>query len=435
MHNLHSAQIGFIEGVRTVVPTFSQVTWGIVADKWQSRKSVWLVTKICSTISLLTLALPIVFQSFGRILFVSIMTQLFVTNGLLDAYTLELLGKKNKLYYGRYRLYASLSWGLGSMAIGWVTDRFGFEPNFFLFAALGALMIILVAWCIPEAGRVSSSTEIYETAEEPLVDQEDNNQNGASPASLEYVNLTPDEEGTVKELFEVFVRPRTLIFLIEVIIMGAAMATVERLLFLYLVNDLEASTLLCGLSVGVNVLFELPIFWYASKLMAWFGHDGLMMLAMMCSSFRVYGYTLLSPSTKWAVLWLEILHGITFACFWITSTDISKILVHETTATRNSKSGYWGTTIPSSVNMLYSAVGSALGSILGGWAMHKYGSRPMYELTARIVFGTLIFHALGSIVCRVWLGSSLLPSGCNFNDDDDESDGEADDEGSEIVHG
>ena len=62
------------------------------------------------------------------------------------------------------------------------------------------------------------------------------------------------------------------------------MATVERLLFLYLVNDLQASTFLCGLSVFVNVLFELPIFWYASKFMALLGHDGLMIVAMFCPS-------------------------------------------------------------------------------------------------------------------------------------------------------
>ena len=106
------------------------------------------------------------------------------------------------------------------------------------------------------------------------------------------------DSGKVMELVLLFLRPRTFIFLLEVIAMGAGMATVERLLFLYMVNDLEASTLLCGLSVGVNVLFELPIFWYASKLMKTFGHDGLFIFSMACFVVRVYGYTLLGPSTK-----------------------------------------------------------------------------------------------------------------------------------------
>ena len=186
--------------------------------------------------------------------------------------------------------------------------------------------------------------------------------------------------------------------------MGAAMATVERLLFLYLVNDLQASTVLCGLTVGVNVLFELPIFWYASFFMNALGHDGMFLLAMTCFFVRVFGYTLLTPSTKWLILPLEVLHGITFACFWVVSTDISKVLVHQT------KGAFWRTAIPSSVQMLYSAIGVSLGSVVGGWAMHTLGSRVMYKWTAGIVGTTWVIHLVGSIVARVcWDGSSFLP--------------------------
>mmetsp|Transcript_40994 Transcript_40994/g.98844 ORF Transcript_40994/g.98844 Transcript_40994/m.98844 type:complete len:521 (+) Transcript_40994:548-2110(+) len=436
LHNLHSAQIGCIEGIRTVIPTFSQVAWGIIADKWQSRKSVWLVTKVCSTISLLALALPLIYQSFWRILFISAVAQLFVPDGILDAYTLELLGEENKLYYGRYRLYASLSWGFGSMAIGWVTDRYGFEPNFILFAVLSGLMIFLVAWSIPETGANTAIADQEEEEDDQARQETVDGQEAVCQDDEERVNsesAVSSEGGTLMELIAIFVRPRTLIFLLEVIIMGAAMATVERLLFLYLVNDLQASTFICGLSVFVNVLFELPIFWYASKFMALLGHDGLMIVAMACFSFRVWGYTLLTPSTKWAILGLEVLHGVTFACYWTAATDISKILVHQKSTTqvndinsngnrRNPKSGYWSTAIPTTVNMLYSAVGSSLGSVLGGWAMHKYGSRPMYSFMASIVLGTLVLHILGAIVSRVWFGSSLLPSDDANIDDADESD-------------
>ena len=219
------------------------------------------------------------------------------------------------------------------------------------------------------------------------------------------------------------------------------MATVERLLFLYLINDLQASTFICGLSVFVNVLFELPIFLYASQFMALLGHDGLMIVAMTCFSFRVWGYTLLTPSTKFWILGLEVLHGITFACYWTVATDISKILVHQTAATqmndgnsngnrRNRKSGCWSTVIPTSVNMLYSAVGSSLGSVLGGWAMHRYGSRRMYTIIASIVLGTLVLHILGTVVSRVWLGLSLLPSDDGNSEADSSDDVEGDEDAS-----
>mmetsp|Transcript_10311 Transcript_10311/g.18247 ORF Transcript_10311/g.18247 Transcript_10311/m.18247 type:complete len:292 (+) Transcript_10311:3-878(+) len=229
----------------------------------------------------------------------------------------------------------------------------------------------------------------------------------SSESSTESENNRVEERqqsGKLLDLVCLFLRPRVTVFLIEVLVMGAGMATVERLLFLYMVNDLESSTLLCGLSVGVNVMFELPIFWYASPIMKALGHDGMFLLSMACFVFRVYGYTWLSPSTKWWILALESMHGVTFATFWIVTTDVSKVLV-------DIEGAHWSTAIPMSVQMLYSAVGVSVGSILGGWAMHRFGSREMYTFTAGIVFCMMVVHLVGSIFVRTCckkLGS-LLP--------------------------
>ncbi len=375
LHGLNSRHVGLIEGICAVVPTLSMVAWGVVADRFNSQKRVWLITKVVSTCVLLTLALPWVYSSFFRILVVSILAQLFVSSGILDAFTLDLLGPRNKILYGRYRLYSSLSWGIGSIIMGWITDRYGFEPNFIMFALLGFLMILLVGIKVPDTSDTGNQA----------------------------LNLDANA-GKIMELVSLALRPRVFVFLLEVIVMGAGMATVERLLFLYMVNDLEASTLLCGLSVGVNVLFELPIFWYASTFMAVLGHDGMFILSMTCFVLRLYGYTLLTPSTKWLILPLEVMHGITFACFWIVSTDISKVLVHQT------QGAFWRTAIPSSVQMLYSALGVSVGSVLGGWAMDRYGSRVMYIHTAGIVGMTLVLHIMGSIGSRLFCnGESFLP--------------------------
>jgi MFS family permease len=375
LHGLNSRQVGVIEGACSTLPMLSMVAWGIVADRCHSQKRVWLVTKIVSTSILLTMSLPWVYCSFLRILFVALLAQLFVSNGILDAYTLEQLGTENKIYYGRYRLFASLSWGIGSIVMGLVTDHWGFEPNFIMFAILGFLMVVLVATKIPNPSSPERHT----------------------------IELGADT-GQVLELVRLALQPRVFIFLVEVVIMGAGMATVERLLFLYMLNDLEASTLLCGLSVGINVLFELPIFWYAEKCMKALGHDGMFILAMTCFVVRVYGYTLLSPATKWLILVLEVMHGVTFACFWIVCTDISKVLIHQT------EGALWKTTIPSSVQMLYSALGVSIGSIMGGYTMNKFGSRVMYMCAAIVVGVTLILHILGSIGSRLLCnGDSLLP--------------------------
>ena len=394
-HGLNTQQVGIIEGLRTLTPTVSSTFWGFVSDRFRCRKLVWVWTKSGGTAILLLLAVPWVTKSFSRILSVSIGAQLFVSNGaILDSYTLEKLGTENKLLYGRYRLYASLSWGLGSIVMGWVTDNFGFDWNFIMFGGLSLLMIILVSNCIPDTMKTqerSSSNEsnANESNEETDVDEE-----GVTTDTDTDTDSGVDV-GDILDLVYLVLKPRVLFFFVEVTVMGAAMATVERLLFLYLVNDLYASTLLCGLSVGVNVLFELPIFWYASSILNYLGSDGMFLLSMTCFVVRVFGYTLLTPATKWWILPLESMHGVTFATFWIVTTDVSKGLIDET------KGGYWSTTIPSVVQMLYTAVGATIGSVLGGFAMHRFGSKQMYRFTAGSVFCLFLVHLLGSVIVRI----------------------------------
>lgn len=394
LHGLNSQQVGLIGCLATAIPTVSQVLWGLVADRFQARKRVWLFTKSISTVILLLLAVPWVYRSFGRILAAVLGAQLFVSGGILDAFTLDLLGTRNKMYYGRYRLYASISWGLGSIVMGWVTDHFGnFELNFALFGLLAFLMVILVAWKVPDVAAVPLEEEDCDEDEDRAFIEAE------STPGLEDDNATDHH---IMELVCLALRPRVVVFIWEVVIMGAAMATVEELLFLYMVNDLQASNLLCGLSVGVNVVFELPIFWYASVCMRLLGHDGMFLVAMFCFFVRVFGYTMLTPATRWLILPLEILHGVTFACFWVVTTDVSKLLVHQT------KGAFWRTAIPSSVQMLYSAVGVSLGSVLGGWAMHKYGSVAMYTWTASMVGTMWVVHLGGSMLSR------LLQNGASF---------------------
>lgn len=390
LHGLNSQQIGLIEGLMPSVRTVVQPLWGVLADEFQCRKSIYLFTNIAGTMMVLMLALPCVYSSFYRIILVSLSTMLFASSGILDAYTLDLLGNENKLRYGRYRMWASISWGIGAVIMGYITDHYGFEPNFIIYATLGAMSAALVAWRIPN--------HVVET---PGQDR---------------------DSGKLVDLVNLAVRPRVLVFMLENVVIGAGIGTVERLLFLYLVNDLGASTLLCGLTVGVNVLIEVPIFWYAQSIMAAIGHDGMFVISMVCFIVRVLGYTLLTPATRWLVLPLESMHGITFACFWVATTDVAKGLIREVRG--------WNTTIPTVVQTLYGALGTGIGSIGGGWAMQHYGSRDMYRGMAGIMFLTLLIHILGSIVCRCLFGENFLPNYEGSNEDSEIEEDGSSEEGS-----
>jgi len=325
----------------------------------------------------------------------------------------------------------------------------------------------LVAYCIPDSSKDSNkhhqSRQVQSVAstENGSSSNSNNNQseneldihggvddgNGDSEQQQQQQqqhNSSVPDDHSITELIYLILQPRVLFFLVEVVIMGAAMATVERLLFLYMVNDLKSSTLLCGLSVGVNVLFELPIFWYASQLLSLLGSDGMFLISMVCFVIRVFGYTLLVPSTKWWILGLESMHGVTFATFWIVTTDVSKVLIDESSNSSNNNSSSssnntspeqeeqqrtsssWATTIPSLVQMLYTAVGATIGTVLGGFAMNAYGSREMYRFTATLVSCMLLVHLVGSIlvrsttICQSSNVKSLLPGSCSSNSRDED---------------
>jgi len=143
------------------------------------------------------------------------------------------------------------------------------------------------------------------------------------------------------------------------------------------------------------------------------GRDGMLIVSMLCFVVRVFGYTLLMPSTRLYIIPLEALHGVTFACFWVTMTDVTKTLINE--------AGGWTTTIPTAIQMLYNAIGICLGSVLGGWAMKEYGSRQMYRVVAMIITFNLVFHSAGAILSRVFYGKGFLPEDVKEVSIDDDS--------------
>lgn len=368
LHGLTPQHIGLLQGLMPIVKSISQPFWAFVVDHGCfTRKQIYLSCRILGTFVLLTLSLPWISKSTVRIFVVSLSTVTFSASGILYSYTLDLLGRLHKAKYGQYRVWCAISWGLGAVLMGSITDHFGFEPNFVIYGLLGVFSIALTAAYIPN-----------KTLQEDIKGE-------------------TNEVARVRDLAVLLCRPRVLVFFLELVIMGAGMGTVESLLFLYLINDLGASTMLCGLSVGVTVMLEIPLFWWSKWFIERMGHDGMFAVAMLCFVIRVVGYTWLTPSTVSWVLLLEVMHGITFALFWTAAMDISKVLSLQTKG--------WNTTVPVIISTLFQCVGCGSGSIFGGWAMHHFGSRIMYQWTATIVLATLIIHCLGCLATRFCLST------------------------------
>jgi MFS family permease len=344
--------------------------WGYVADVIQSRKAVYILCKALATVSLLSLSWV---HGFNSILGCVIGMAASQSSGVLDAHTLDFLGEKHRNMYGTIRIWSAISWGLGAVIMGGITDSFGFEWNFVLFGIMMATVLLVISFGLP--ARSCSEQARYDQLNH---NDDDNNDEGES------------ERPSIMTLIRAICRFPVVLWLLEVAVIGAAMSLVDAFLFVFLQNDLQASTTLCGYTVGVTVLFELPIFHYSKYLLKTWGHDLLFVFAMLAYSIRVIGYTLLTPSTVHWILLLEVLQGITFASMWIASIDFSARVAP----------AEWSTTFQSMLSMTMSCLGGGVGPILGGYAMDYYGPVPMYR-TAGLIVGTV-----GLVHVALWLGLS-----------------------------
>ncbi|CAK0867956.1 unnamed protein product [Prorocentrum cordatum] len=146
---------------------------------------------------------------------------------------------------------------------------------------------------------------------------------------------------------------------------------VEGMLFI-LLREMEASTLLCGFSVVVTVIFELPIFAYAKPLLRRLGNQNMILLGQAAWVVRALFYWRMSAA--WSVLLIEPLHGITFALVWTAAID------------HVAQPGVCGEGLEASAQGLLSScfmgVGPIVGLLLGGVLFDKLGGHVAYSIFA-----------------------------------------------------
>jgi len=374
--NLNPFQIGILQGVMPLVSLVTTPCWGIMADCIYSRKRVYLFCNIVNTFCLLTLAL-IKKPTFLSILICVSGMSFFTASGVLDAFVLDYLGERYRSKYGTVRLWASISWGLGAFIMGFVTDMYGFQWNFVLYVSMMFTNIGIVWYGLP--ARSKSEQERYDVQHSNSIDSD-----SATDVSFSRRSIL---QGVLKE---VICRPVVIVWLFQVIVIGAAMSLVDSFLFVYLQNDLSASTKLCGTTVGVTVIFEIPIFYYSKWLLSHVGHDMLFIISMIAYSTRVFGYTLLTKDTVYWILPLEILHGVTYACMWIASVDF---------ACRVSPAE-WSTTVQAILSASFGCFGYFIGSIVGGWVLQNYSAVVMYRGMGSIIVVILMLHLVIWVLFR-----------------------------------
>ncbi|OEU11553.1 hypothetical protein FRACYDRAFT_245609 [Fragilariopsis cylindrus CCMP1102] len=230
----------------------------------------------------------------------------------------------------------------------------------------------------------------------------------------------------------------TIAFLICLVTLSSGQAIVNDLLFLFF-EFLGGSYTLMSCTVVLTVIFEIPIFHIAPYLLKKCGGcSGLLIIASFSYIVRVIGYTFIPIHKPILALFLEPLHGITYASSQTAAIDfVSTKLIfrnknnsnndNDNDSSNTNNGGYSGDDNKKRNNssnnnndgkeatgqgflQLFTGIGSVLGLVFGGYLESTLGPRIMYRISALVVLigCTILVLVVTTATTTVSSSSSLM---------------------------
>lgn len=293
---------------------------------------------------------------------------------LMDGITLEYLVAMGmeKSSFGTERMFGAISWAIVNLIMGFVIDQY--DVRIMILFNLVFLVPFLICLYYFEVSRISQMCQ--GDAKAVVVDEEQ--------------GVSEEPSSTAISVYSTILRkssPTFIAFLVLITVLSMGTSIVENLVFLMFTNSLGASNFICGVTVVVTVVFEIPVFYFSNSILAYFGSIPLLCIATLSYAVRVVGYTLIPKSTDWEILFLEPLHGVTFGCSKLASVDFMSAFAPD---------GY-----QASGQALLGAlqgVGGLIGTSAGGEVEEMFGYKTLYRAAAAAVFSSQLLF-----LCIYWM--------------------------------
>lgn len=347
---LTAAEIGTLWSVYRFTGMASTPLWAALADRSKRARTIHQASLLLSIPPFIALALPVApgyrFEQSAAIVWlygIAIGPSMCLRDALARAAC-----EQDTERWGKSRVYGAVGWGLAHLILGPLVDRLGFGVLFVSNVMCTLVLFFVSRSSVPMAcGQVR--TEV-------------------SFSAISGILL------------------KNKLFFINICAIGAGFSMVEGMLFL-LLEQMHASTVLCGLSVLVTVVFELPIFYYAGAIVKKLGTRKMILLGQAAWVVRAFFYA--SMSVAWTVLLIEPLHGVTFSLVWSGAQEhISDPAV--------SGEGLEASSM-ALLGVCFTGIGAGVGLIVGGMLFDHLGSHAVYALFGLCIlaFGT-VYAVCGS---------------------------------------
>lgn len=298
-------------------------------------------------------------------------------------------GSKGHERFGDERLWGAVSWAFFALLLGFVLDipNVGI-PVIYLGSFLTSSCFLFLLWLfkrrkhnseqVDAVGQPDESTRLLGVSDNTPVDDSENDF-GATAVS----NTFTESRSPAEIIWYVLTAQgvQSLLFFNLLFWLWIGMSAVNYLLFLYLEEDLHGSNMICGLSVVITVIFEIPLFAHAQLVLQKIGSPGMACIGAVCYIVRSFGYTI--ASNAWLILLMEPLHGVTYTA----ASMAGVVYVAERTPPELQATGQ-------SLLAVIQAFGTVIGSALGGYVMENYGSKILYRSTCLLsLLATVAFAA------------------------------------------
>ena len=338
---LIGSEIGLLTAISPLVTLVAAPLWSGVADATRRHKviftfsvlSVIVISFLIYNASSLAWLIPIVigFAFLGA----PIMP-------LMDSSTMLLLeGRRDQ--YGRIRLWGAVGWAVAAPVAGWLMQRNGLEWSFYIYASLAGLALLT-----------------------------------AAPIPMGNARVTIPFWDGVRTLFS---NPRWTSFLVIMFMIGASAASVSTYLYLHM-KSLGADTTMIGASLTISTVSEVPMYFFAERILRRFKWSGLLLIALPLYIVRLLLYSVIdSPAI---ILIIQLVHGFTVPAIWAAGISY----VAET-----APPGLGATTQGIFAGVL-NGLGSATGAYLGGVVYQNFGAVRMFQVFALILFVALLLFIL-----------------------------------------
>jgi PPP family 3-phenylpropionic acid transporter len=332
-------QIGSLSAARSIVLIIFGIAWGILADRFQSRRPIYI---LCNFLSAALWGLFLLTTSFHWMLAITIAYGIFYAPliAFLEAFSMENLGR-NKKRYGRMRVWGSVAFIIIVLALGRIIDLYSVKIIISLILA-GSWVQALVALGFPRTA------------------------------------ITPGK--TFRSGFRQLLTVKTTVFFICAFLMLASHGAYYAFFSIHLRN-LGFDSFFIGLCWGLAVCAEIIAMVFSERIFRRFAYETVLTFSFGIAVLRWTG--LWATQSAAGILVLQLTHAITYGAFHMAS-----ILYIDAMAPAEAKTV--GQAVNNSVTY---GLGLMVGFFISGALYEKTGSPVLFALSGGIaLIGGMLFQ-------------------------------------------